>query len=261
MSVSPLLDRREFLVGVTAYAFTPIACRRSAALTSDASGSEGGLGTTRGSNAACSEGHLRTTNAAGRSGAYYACDDHGGPRPLLVFTHGTGGSGAAGVATLRGAAEVHRFHVVAPDSRISPQGQATWEVGDHPNEVTPDFTHVLACIDEFLAVRGVLVDRTRVLIAGHSGGASMAPYIATNDERFSAFAILHGGVFIEGLGSHVVRGWISTGEADSMRSPAEIEGHASALRAAGYDVTKTIIPGDHAVSATEVDALLAWWLG
>lgn len=207
------------------------------------------------------EGALRTTNAAGRSGTYFACADRAIPRPLLVFTHGTRGSGAGAIAIFRRTANAHRFHIVAPDSRISPQGQATWEVGDHKHEVTPDFTHVLACVDEFLALSAVIVDRLRILIVGHSGGASMAPYLATNNERFSAFAILHGGVFLGGLGGHMVPGWISTGATDAMRSPGEVEGHARALRAAGFDVKKSIFPGGHGLSAVEIEALLGWWLG
>jgi poly(3-hydroxybutyrate) depolymerase len=240
-------SRRPFLQALATMALAPIACRRSVATTDTMAGSGG---------------RLKATNSAGRSGAYYLCADRGtAARPLLVFTHGTDGTGEGGVALFRASADARHFHIVAPDSRISPQGQATWEVGDHPGDITPDFTHVLACVDELLGMPGVLVDRQRVLIAGHSGGASTAPYLATNDDRFSAFAILHGGVFMDGLGGRAARGWISTGEGDTLRGPQEIESHAAALRGAGYDVTRTIFPGGHEISEAESAALMTWWLG
>lgn len=239
--------RRPFLQTLAALALSPLACKRPPWLAAGTAGLTG---------------KLKTTNSAGRSGAYYLHAGRGAAAsPLLVFTHGTGGSGEGCIPTFRAAADLRRFHIVAPDSRISPQGQVTWQVGDQPGDFSPDYTHVLACVDEVCANSDVAVDRQRVLAAGHSGGASTAPYVATNDERFSAFAILHGGVFMGGLGTRPVRGWISTGEQDPLRSPQEIESHAGRLSAAGWDVTKRIFPGGHEVSSAEVDALIAWWLG
>lgn len=205
-------------------------------------------------------GALRATNAAGRSGAYLLVPTRD-PRPLMVFMHGTGGAGAQGVEMFRALAERRRFHVLAPDSRISPQGAATWEVGDRVGEVTPDYQHVIICIEELLAMPGVAVDRQRVLAIGYSGGASMAPYLATNDDAFGAFAILHGGVFPGGLGGRPARGWMSTGEADTLRTPSATEQHAAALRAAGYEVESRVFPGGHATTAAELEAVVTWWLG
>jgi poly(3-hydroxybutyrate) depolymerase len=165
-------------------------------------------------------GTLTTKNSAGRSGAYFLPSGYAGRAlPLLVAIHGTNGSGGAMVQFFREAAEREKFIVVAPDSRATPDGKDSWEVGDHAGEITPDYLHVKACVAEVLAMPGVRLDPTRVLIAGHSGGGSTAPYVATNEEPYTAFAVLHGGVFASGLGKRSVRGWFSTGKSDGMRGP------------------------------------------
>ena len=55
------------------------------------------------------------------------------------------------VAVLRKYATAFTFAIVAPDSRVSPAGQYTWQVGDSPGDVTEDYAHTLACIAEFRA--------------------------------------------------------------------------------------------------------------
>ena len=95
------------------------------------------------------------------------------------------------------------FAILAPESRIAPDGQANWEVGDHPGEITDDRTHVMACLAELVAVLSaehLTLDPRHVLVAGHSGGASSAPWLATSEEPFTAFAVLHGGAFPDGFG-------------------------------------------------------------
>jgi len=91
-------------------------------------------------------------------------------------------NGAAMVHVFRQAAEREKFLVVAPDSRATPDGKDGWEVGDHAGEVTADYLHIQACVAEVLAMPGVRIDPAHVLIAGHSGGGSTAPYVATNEE-------------------------------------------------------------------------------
>jgi polyhydroxybutyrate depolymerase len=178
-------------------------------------------------------GTLRTKNAAGRSGAYYLPSGYKGRAlPLLVAIHGTGGNGAGSVQLFREAAERDKFFIVAPESRRAPDGRDSWEVGDHPGEITPDFQHIQACVDELLAMPEVRIDTTRVLIAGQSGGGSTAPYVATSVEPYTAFAVLHGGVFVGGLGNRRVRGWFSTGASDGMRPPSGVQSAAGANAAA-----------------------------
>jgi poly(3-hydroxybutyrate) depolymerase len=213
--------------------------------------------------AASVTGTLATTNSAGRRGAYFlpaGYQDHA--LPLLVALHGTGGSGAMMVGLFRKAAESQRFVIVAPDSRIAPNGQPSWEVPSKPGETTEDADHIRRCVDELRAMPGVRIDDARTLIAGHSGGASTAPYVASTDELYSAFAVLHGGAFPGGLGPRRVRGWFSTGDSDPLRPASRVGADASAVRAAGFDaVVFRTFKGGHDVGPEELDALMRWWLG
>lgn len=55
-------------------------------------------------------GAVRATNSAGRTGGYLlVASSPEDPRPLMVFLHGTGGTGAGGVAMLRPIAERRLF--------------------------------------------------------------------------------------------------------------------------------------------------------
>ena len=146
-------------------------------------------------------GAIQTRNSAGRTGAYYLPPGYGSARlPLLVAIHGTGGSGGSFVHLLQPLADRAGFIVVAPDSRIAPNGQPSWEVPSHRDETTADTEHVRLCVDEVQSLPGVNVDPDRVLVLGHSGGGSTAAYEASVDPMYSAFAVLHGGVFAGGLG-------------------------------------------------------------
>jgi len=205
---------------------------------------------------------LRARNAAGRSGvAFIPTEAKAGPRPLLVLLHGTGGSGAQMSATFSQIAKLRGLIVLAPDSGRSPDGAYNWQVPDRPGEATDDVLHVLACLDELYATPHLLVDPEHVLAAGHSGGGSIAAYLGTTDPRVRAFAVLHGGVFGSGLGSSKARAWFSTGADDPVRPPVVMERAAAATRSHAGEVTTRVYPGAHGLSATELDALFAWWLG
>jgi poly(3-hydroxybutyrate) depolymerase len=208
-------------------------------------------------------GVLTTKNSSGRSGVFFLPAGHDQrPVPVLVAIHGTGSSGRQIAGVFREAAERRGFILVAPDSRQRTDGVFTWEVGDQPGDITEDFEHVRACLAEVLAMPGVRMDPGHVLIAGHSGGASTAPYVATNTEPFTAFAVLHGGVFAGGLGRRDVRGWFSTGSVDPLRPPPGVQEAAEAVRRAGFsDVGYREFPEGHEVGAKEVEALVVWWLG
>jgi predicted esterase len=207
-------------------------------------------------------GVLSTKNSSGRSGVFFLPAGYDqAPLPILVAIHGTGSNGRQIASVFREAAASQRFIIVAPDSRQRSDGVLTWEVGDHPGEVTEDFEHVRACLAEVLAMPGVRLDTTHVLIAGHSGGASTAPYVATNAEPYTAFAVLHGGVFPGGLGNREVRGWFSTGGVDPLRPPRGVQDAADSVRRRGaVDVTYREFPEGHEIGPTELRELVAWWL-
>jgi poly(3-hydroxybutyrate) depolymerase len=206
-------------------------------------------------------GALKTHNANGRSGAFFLPKNFSGePRPLLVLFHGTGGNGDQILQAFVDLAEEKRLIVVAPDSGLLPDGTPSWQVGSLAAEVTTDRQHAEACISEVLGLDGVRIDPGKVLAAGHSGGASSAPYIASNDNRFTAFAVLHGGVFPGGLGSNRVPGWFSTGEADTLRPPAMVRGASEAAASYAASITLRTYSGGHDMSAEEVRDVVAWWL-
>ena len=211
---------------------------------------------------------LRTTSSSGRSGAYYIPTltpaARSAPLPLLVFLHGTGGNGDDGVRAFRSLADERGFAVLAPESSVAPDGRVTWEVGDHPGEVTDDRRHVMACLAELLSILSaadLTLDPRHVLIAGHSGGASSAPYIATNEEPFTAFAVLHGGSFPGGFGHRRVRGWFSTGSGDPIRPPDMVTRAYEEARGPGAPFEMHVLAGGHELGAEERRALIAWWLG
>jgi len=208
------------------------------------------------------QGTLEVQNSIGRSGSYYLPQGYNlTGLPILVAYHGTGGSGLDMVTTLRPYADTSSFIIVAPDSRVSPQGDYTWEVGSEPGEVTEDLLHTQACLEEVLGLPGVTWNETDLLAAGYSGGGSSAPYMATNDDRFTASATLHGGVFVGGLGDNIIPAWFSTGEDDSMRPPDHVEGMAADMEAAGFpDVEFHVFPGGHELTAAELEGVVEWWL-
>jgi poly(3-hydroxybutyrate) depolymerase len=179
----------------------------------------------------------------------------------LVAFHGTDGSGADMVQAFLDLARARAFIIVAPDSR-SFEGAFNWQVGDAPGDVTEDYTHTLACIAEVRAKVGVRVDETRVLAAGFSGGGSSAPYLATNERLFDAFAVLHGGVIRGGIGTHVIRGWFSTGQDDPARPPSLVQQSVDYIEGLAFtDITFNLYPGGHVLSAPELADVVVWWLG
>jgi poly(3-hydroxybutyrate) depolymerase len=208
------------------------------------------------------EGTLATLNSAGRTGAFYlpaGYNQH--PVALLVTYHGTGGKGADMVGVFRSLAAASPFAIVAPDSRVSPDGLFTWEVGDMPGEKTEDYTHTLDCIAELRAKPGVVIDENVVLAAGYSGGGSSAPYIATNEKLFRAYAVLHGGVIPGGIGANIIPGWFSTGTSDTLRPQELVQQSVDYMKGLGFgDVTFRTYSGGHELSMQEVDEVVAWWL-
>ena len=82
-------------------------------------------------------------------------------------------------------------------------------VGQRPHEVTEDYRHIMDCVREVLTLPGVRIDPAHVLIAGYSVGGSAAPYLASHEDLFTAFAVLHGHVPARGgvadIGLHQFR--------------------------------------------------------
>lgn len=212
-------------------------------------------------------GALQTTNGSGRAGAYFVPSGRGPAGrgfPLLVAFHGSGGDGRGILAAFKSEAVRRGFAIVAPDSSfIQEAGTATWYVAHEAGDAAPDQEHIERSIQEVLARAGTRIARSGWLAVGHSGGASTAPYVATHDQRFSAFAVLHGGAFPRAFGPYRPRGWFSTGEADPARPPAHVTERAAAARAVlgATNVELHLFPGGHEVSTNELNAALDHWLG
>jgi predicted esterase len=167
------------------------------------------------------------------------------------------------VTFLHEIAEREKIIVVAPDSNAAPDGTYTWQVADRQSDpITDDLTHAQRCVQEVLALPDVEIDRTHVLVMGHSGGGSFAPYLASHDELYTAFASLHGGAFPGGLGKHRVRGWFSTGTEDQIRPVDGVIKAADGTRSVGFaQVEVRTYRGGHHIAQGELEDLIAWWLG
>ncbi len=164
------------------------------------------------------------------------------------------------IAAFKTIAIERRFAIVAPSSGYAEAlHDFTWTVGDKPNEITSDFRHVAACVAETRAREDVKLDATHTLIVGFSGGGSSAPYIATNTAGYAAFAVLHGGVFITGIGPRRVPGWFSSGATDPIRPAQGVLESAQAMRTAGFNVTYRSYPSTHVVSERELADIVDWW--
>jgi predicted esterase len=178
-----------------------------------------------------------------------------------VALHGSSADGSSMIAVFRSLAGARRFVIVAPSSNYVPEMKTmTWRVGDHENDITDDYRHVQACLEEVAARPDVTIDRSRALIAGFSGGASSAPYIASNTGPYQAFAVLHGGVFPGGIGPRRIPGWFSTGETDPARPPDHLSGHFRTMQGLGFDVVYHLYPGAHVISPREAEDVVGWWL-
>jgi predicted esterase len=118
------------------------------------------------------------------------------------------------------------------------------------------------CVREVLARLGVRIDRSQVLIAGFSVGSGAAFSIASREDLFTAFAILHGHVVTDAVGPRRVRGWLSTGDRDRLRIAESMRSTADYMtRVAGFSEIETrVFRADHALGETDVAALVVWWL-
>ena len=84
---------------------------------------------------------------------------------------------------------------------------------------------------------------------------------SSNEEIFTAFAVLHGGVIQGGIGEHVVPGWFSTGEDDTLRTPDHVQYQLDYMTAQGFnDLEIHIYPGGHDLGTQEREDVINWWL-
>jgi len=203
---------------------------------------------------------LQATTSTGRQGAYFLPRDfETRALPLMVAFHGTGGTGSLMILRVQALAERARFIAVAPDS-VSVAG--AWVVGLPPHDITEDYRHVMDGVREVLRAPGVRVDPAHVLAAGFSVGGSVAPCVASHEDLFTAFAVLHGHVALDAMGPRRPRGWMSAGDRDRVRTVEQMNSAADQLRRrAGFsDLALRVFHVGHSLGDEELAALVAWWL-
>ena len=118
-------------------------------------------------------------------------------RPLVVYLHGLGGSGAGSLRALRleAFAKRHGVTVVAPDGDVDSLGRRFWDA--HPaccNFDPKPVDHVRSLgllVKE--ATRRYFVDRERIYVIGYSNGGFMAERLAcAMGERLAGIASIAG---------------------------------------------------------------------
>jgi predicted esterase len=174
-----------------------------------------------------------------------------GPRPLLIFFHGAGGTAQQSVAAAAERAAEQGVLLLAPTS-----GASTWDL------IAGDLGRDVAVLD---AALGEVSERTavsRVGVGGFSDGASYALSLGlANGDLFDAVLAFSPGFVAPPGQEGRPRIWISHGTHDRVL-PVDRCGRrvAGSLSAAGYDVTYEEFDGGHVVTPGLVTAALGWWL-
>jgi phospholipase/carboxylesterase len=173
------------------------------------------------------------------------------PRPLLVFFHGAGGTGAQSLAAV-GGLMTGRGVLLLATSAVD----RTWDllVGG----LGPD----VAVLDAALAEVAVRAAVSRTAVGGFSDGASYALSLGVaNGDLFDAVLAFSPGFVAPAGREGRPRIWISHGTHDRVL-PVDRCGRRVArdLSAAGYDVTYEEFDGGHVVPPGLVPGALDWWL-
>jgi polyhydroxybutyrate depolymerase len=118
-------------------------------------------------------------------------------RPLLVYLHGLGGSGAESLANpaLRALAERGRMVLVAPDGNVDREGRRFWNAGGACCNLDGKAVNDVARLEALIAhwLERPEIDPARVYIIGFSNGGFMAHRLACfMDDRLAAVVSIGG---------------------------------------------------------------------
>ena len=186
----------------------------------------------------------------------YAPESAGpGPAPLLVLLHGSYGDGRSILSKWTALAEEQGLLVVGPDAR----DRTAWQI----RADGPAYIHQLVDAVE----QRHAIDRTRLYLFGHSGGAVYALTLSMIESEFFAAAAVHAGAWRtskEFIAVPYARRKIPVeiflGDKDEFFPVLAARKTQSALVDAGHDAKLTIIPNhthDYAKVADEVNRA-AW---
>ena len=160
-----------------------------------------------------------------------------GPAPLLVLLHGSGGEGRDMVAAWQQLAASEGFVVVGPDAR----DRKAWQI----RADGPAYVHQL--VDAVEARHPI--DRQRLYLFGHSGGAVYALTLSMIESEFFAATAVHAGAWRTSREfiavPHARRKIpiaIFIGDRDEYFPSQSARNTQAALLEAGHDVRLTIMP-------------------
>jgi phospholipase/carboxylesterase len=174
-----------------------------------------------------------------------------GPRPLLVFCHGAGGTAQQSLAAVGDVALARGVVVLATSS-----AGATWDL------LTGALGRDVAVLDAALERVAAGVAVSRVALGGFSDGASYALSLGlANGDLFEALLAFSPGFTAPPGRIGRPRVWIAHGTADRVLPVDRCGRRVSRdLAAAGYDVTYDEFDGGHVVTPVLVTAAIDTWL-
>jgi poly(3-hydroxybutyrate) depolymerase len=183
--------------------------------------------------------------------------------PFLIGLHGAGDTGENFITAVRltDLATTNAFVVAGPDGFNHGwfvEGAEGWPGADgHSTSLENDTDYVQALID--LGYESYGIDRSRVYVVGHSRGAGMTGLLATQSgvmttsagpytSPFAAYCVnagydAYGGSFDLTRSTPKRPIWVIHGTSDSVVPYSYGESFATALEAAGWDVTWTSVTG------------------
>ena len=175
-----------------------------------------------------------------------------GPRPLLVFFHGAGGSAEDSLARIGDQATAHGALVLAPTSVA-----ATWDL------IAGGLGRDVAVLDAALARVFAGCAVSRVALGGFSDGGSYALSVGVANGDLAGEVLAFSPGFVAAPGRYGrPRFWIGHGTDDRVLPVDRCGRRVSAdLRADGYDVTYEEFAGGHVMPPALVEDALTWWLG
>ena len=175
-----------------------------------------------------------------------------GPRPLLVFFHGAGGTAAQSVAAVGEQVADRGVVLLAPTSVAR-----TWDL------IAGGLGRDVAVLDAALERVSAGTPVSRVGAAGFSDGASYALSLGLgNGDLFDAVLAFSPGFAAPPHRTGSPRVWIGHGAGDRVL-PVDRCGRrvSRELTTAGYAVTYEEFDGGHVVLPELVARALDWWLG
>ncbi|PRY48689.1 phospholipase/carboxylesterase [Geodermatophilus tzadiensis] len=175
-----------------------------------------------------------------------------GPRPLLVFCHGAGGSAGQSLAAV-GAVAADRGVAVLATTSVA----ATWDL------LAGGLGRDVAVLDAALEQVTDRLAVTRTALSGFSDGGSYALSLGlANGGLFEALLAFSPGFVAPPGREGRPRVWIAHGTHDRVLPVARCGRRvAQSLTAAGYDVVYEEFDGGHVVTPALVTAALDTWLG